>query len=424
MKVLIVNTSDTLGGAGRAAYRLHKSLLSFNIDSLMLVQHRSNDDETIIGPKSRLEKVINLFRSTLDNMPLLLYQQRIKTPFSPSILNSNKLLKRINDINADVVHLHWINNGMLRIEDIAKIKSPIVWSLHDNWAFTGGCHIKWECEKYISNCGACPLLKSRKRHDLSRNIWKRKKRVFSKLNNFTIIGLSRWMYICANSSSLLKNKNILHLPNSIDTKLYKPLNKLYSRFLWNLPDKKKLVLISAINAISDVNKGFKELVDSLQNLVNNEIELVIFGSSNPKFPLTSNFITHYQGILHDDASLISLYSASDVMVLPSLHENLSLTIMEALSCGLPVVAFDTGGNSDLIEHKKNGYLANPYDTKDFALGIEWILGSANYNDLCKNARTKIQNEFDNNIIVNKYIELYKIIQVSKLGCKHNLTSNI
>ena len=154
MKILIVNTSDTGGGAARAAYRLHQALLAREIDSQMLVQHKGSDDFTVLSPTSKIKKGINLLRFTLDVFPVSFYKNRTKTLFSPAWLPFSGIVDKINEINPDIVHLHWICGGMIKIEDLAKIKAPIVWSLHDNWAFTGGCHIMWECEKYKENCGA------------------------------------------------------------------------------------------------------------------------------------------------------------------------------------------------------------------------------------------------------------------------------
>ena len=113
------------------------------------------------------------------------------------------------------------------------------------------------------------------------------------------------------------------------------------------------------------------------------------------------------GSLHDDVSLVTLYSAVDVMIVPSLQENLSNAIMESLSCGTPIVSFDIGGNSDMIEHKLNGYLAKPFESKDLAHGIEWVLNNPNYDELCVNAREKVLKEFDSVVVARKYVELYE-----------------
>ena len=206
MKILIVNTSDIQGGAARAAYRLHRSLLNAGIDSQMLVQKKSSDDYTVIGPISKIEKAFSFLRPQLDQLPVKFYKNRTKTLFSPSWIGSKKIIQKINETDPDIVHLHWICGGMIKIEDLLKIKKPIVWSLHDNWAFTGGCHIKWDCEKYKNECGACPRLGSNKIKDLSKWVWDRKYKTFNKINNLTIIGLSKWVTECSKNSTLLKDK--------------------------------------------------------------------------------------------------------------------------------------------------------------------------------------------------------------------------
>ena len=407
MKVLIVNRSDLQGGAARAAYRLHKSLLALHIESQMLLQSKSSDDFTVLAETSKLLKGSNKLRPTLDSIPVRFYKERTKTLFSPSWLPFSNIVDKINAINPDIVHLHWICGGMMRIEDIARIKAPIVLTLHDMWAFTGGCHYDEECKGYEKECGSCKVLGSHKENDLSRRTWNRKNKIFSKIENITIVGLSMWLSNCAQSSTLLKNKKHTQLPNPIDTNLFKPFDKKKARELWGLSKDKKLVLFGAMAATSDPRKGFVELNKAMDKLKNTNIEFVIFGSNEPKEPQNFGFKTHYLGSLHDDVSLVTLYSAVDVMIVPSLQENLSNAIMESLACGTPVVGFDIGGNSDMIEHKKNGYLAKPFNTSDLANAIEWVLNNENYVELCENAREKVLREFDSVVVARKYIELYK-----------------
>ncbi len=407
MKILIINTSDIKGGAARAAYRLHKSLLSQNIDSQLLVQTKSGDDFTVITNNNKITKVINKLRPTIDSIPIRFYKKRTKTLFSSSWFGFNNIVNIINEINPDIVHFHWICGGMIKIEDIVKIKAPIVYSLHDMWAFTGGCHYDEECNRYRKECGNCKVLRSDKQNDLSTKIFKRKQKIFSQIENMTIVGLSRWINDCAKNSTLLKEKRHVNLPNSIDTNIFKPFDKEKARELWRLPKDKKLVLFGAMGATSDPRKGYNKLSMAMHKLTDKNIEFVIFGSSKPKESQNFEFETHYIGSLADDVSLVTLYSAVDVMVVPSLQENLSNAIMESLSCATPVVGFAIGGNSDMIENKKTGYLAKPFDIIDLAYGIEWVLNNECYNKLCKNARKKIEKEFDSTVVVKKYIELYK-----------------
>lgn len=408
MRILIVNAYDNMGGAARASYRLHKSLLEKGVKSSMLVQNKFGDDFAIEQyTKSTFRNVWEKIRAIADNFPVKLYKKRTRTLFSPSWIGFNNVINQINVINPDIVHLHWISNAMIKIEDLARIKAPIVWTLHDNWAFTGGCHIMWECEKFKQNCGSCPRLGSKTDKDLSRNVFNRKKKTYNKLPKMVIVGLSKWITNCTKESSLLKNHEIVNIPNPIDTNIFKPLDTKHARELWNLPSNKKLVLFGAMSATSDVNKGFKELVQCLDLLDDDDIEFVIFGSSEPKAKQPFKVKTHYLGHLHDDVSLVSLYSAVDLMVVPSLQETLPQTASEAMACGTPVVAFGHTGLLDIVEHKKTGYLAKPFLEKDLAVGIEWVLNSGNYGELSFNAREKIVNEFDSSFIANRYIELYK-----------------
>ncbi|CAA6814294.1 MAG: Unknown protein [uncultured Campylobacterales bacterium] len=410
MKILQVSTSDIKGGAARAAYRLHKALLSENIETQMLVQNKSNDDYTVLGPTTKFKRLIGLLRPTLDTISLRKYKNRTKTLFSLGGLGFSGVVDKINDINPDIVHLHWVNGGMIRIEDIKKIKAPIIWSLHDNWVFTGGCHIMWDCEKYKNSCGACPRLGSSKEKDLSRKVFLRKKKVFSSKKDIVIVGLSKWITKCSKNSSLLKDKKHITLPNPIDINIFKPFDKERSRELWNLPKKKKLLLFGAMNATSDINKGFLELSGAIKKLRREmELELVIFGSSKPEKEPELGFKVHYVGNLHDNVSLVTLYSAIDVMVVPSLQESFGQTASEAMACKTPVVAFRHTGLLDIIDHKINGYLAKPFDVADLSRGIEWVLSTNKYQELCQNARVKVIKEFDSIIVSKKYINLYQSI---------------
>lgn len=407
MKVLLINKIDIEGGAAKAVYRLHKALLESGIDSKMLVQIKKTDDYTILGPNTKLQKAIGMISSILDRVPVKLYKNRTKTLFSPSWLPFSNVVDMVKDIKPDIVHLHWICDGMIRIEELAKIEFPIIWSLHDMWAFTGGCHYDEGCGGYRKNCGNCKVLGSEKEDDLSRKTWKRKHKIFSKLLNVAVVGLSKWITSCAQKSTLLEDKKVINIPNLIDTRTFKPFGKEKSRVLLNLPHDKKLVLFGAMEATSDPRKGFKELSEALHKLKNKDIELVVFGSSKPQDAPEFGFKTHYLGQLYDDISLVILYNAVDVVVVPSLQENLSNVIMESLSCATPVVAFDVGGNRDMIEHCKNGYLAKPFDTTELAYGIEWVLNNKDYEELCKNAREKIVKEFDSRVVVQRYIRLYE-----------------
>ncbi|HIP51885.1 MAG TPA: glycosyltransferase, partial [Campylobacterales bacterium] len=355
MKILIVNISDIQGGAARAAYRLHKALLVENVDSEMLVLHKHSDDFTVLTTsQSTLQKTLTIIRSFIESIPVRFYKNRTKTFFSPSFTPFGKIVQKINEMRPNIVHLHWVSGGVIRVEDFKNINVPIVWSLHDMWAFTGGCHYDEECGAFKSECGNCKVLGSTKQYDLSSKVFQKKKKSYGKIDNMTIVGLSNWIHESAKSSFLLKDKKHINLPNPINTDIFKPFSKELARELWSLPKDKKLILIGAMYATSDPRKGFDELMESLGKIEDNSVELVVFGSSEPKESQSFGFKTHYFGSLHDDISLVTLYSAVDGVVIPSLQENLSNVIMESLACATPVVGFNIGGNSDMIEHQING----------------------------------------------------------------------
>ncbi len=404
MKIIIVNFSDIQGGAARAAFRLHKSLINENIDSKMFVSLKKSDEFNVIAPQTNLQKVLVKLKGILNLFPL--NKLKHATLFSASFSPSFGLVNAINALKPDIVHLHWVNAGMFRIEELNKIKAPIVWSLHDMWAFTGGCHYSSDCLGYMKSCGSCPILNSSVENDISRKLLKRKEKTFSKLSNITIIGLSKWLAVCAKQSTLFKDKRVVNLPNPIDTDVFKPFDKDKARELWKLPKDKKLVLFGSMSATSDVRKGFIELSSAIKELDNDNVELLVFGSSKPKNPYKFGVKTHYLGQLNDDTSLVTLYNVADVMVVPSLQENLSNVIMESLACGTPVVAFNIGGNSDMIDHQKNGYLAKPYLATDLANGINWVINNNTANEVSQKAREKGIENFSNAVVAKKYIQLY------------------
>ncbi|MCK5084579.1 MAG: glycosyltransferase family 4 protein [Candidatus Pacebacteria bacterium] len=405
MKILTMNTSDIQGGAARAAYRLHRALLDSNIDSQMLVQSKKSEDHTVLGPETKVQKAMAKSRS-IEQLIVSFYGNKAKNLFSPAWSPFSITVKKINEIDPDIVHLHWITGGMIGIEALAKIKAPIVWSLHDMWALTGGCYYDENCGAYKNSCGNCKILGSNKNNDLSRKIFERKQKTFSKINNLTVVGLSSWLEKCAKESSLFKNRKILNLPNPINTNIFKITDKYVARKILNLPNNKKLVLFGTANITSDPRKGFDKLSEALKKIKNENIELVMFGGSESQNMPKLRYKIHWMGY-QSDLSLQSLYCACDLTVVPSLQENLSNTIMESLSCATPVVGFDIGGNSDMIEHKKNGYLAKPFNTNDLANGIEWVVNCDSYDELCKNARKKVLEEFDSKVVARKYINLYK-----------------
>lgn len=408
MKILHLISQDS-GGAGRAALRLHQSLLSKNIDSIVLTQQKTTDKVAVHRlAKTNFQKIIEKIRPALSVIFLLPYPKRHKDIFSPNPPSNSLLIKTISSIKPDIIHLHWINNGFFNIADLAKIKIPIVWTLHDANTYTGGCHVVPNgCDKFKSHCQKCPMLASNFKYDLSYFVFRKKSKIYPKLN-LTINALSKWIKSCSRESALLKDKKIINLPNPIDTKIYHPIDKIIAKKILDLSTSQKIIAFGALNALDIHRKGYFELKKALTLLKNKkDIQLVIFGASQGE-PI-EGIDTLYLGHLNDDISLKIAYSAADVFVTPSLAENLSNVIMESLACATPVVAFDIGGNSDMVEHKINGYLAKDYT--DLAVGIEWILNlnEMDYSSLCDNSRKKVIQNFDSDTVSLRYIQTYKEI---------------
>jgi len=412
MKILHLNTHDISGGAARAAYRIHKGLQGIGINSKMLVQIKLSDDKTVIGPGTKVKGGFALLRTTFDSTFRLFFSGGAKAFFSPAWFPFSGIPSQIQSISPDIVHLHWICGGMLPIEDFKRINKPMIWTLHDMWAFTGGCHHSDGCEYFRQTCGNCPQLNRNRKNDLSQSVLRRKKNAWRGLN-LTLVTPSNWLAKCAKESSLFGKHRIDVIHNGLDLNLFKPINKTTARQIWNLPINKKLILFGAMRATSDNKKGFDQLYEATKQLSaqwSDKVELFVFGASEPKNPPDFGLPVHYLGYLNDEVSLVLLYSAADTMVLPSRQDNLPNTVVESLACGTPVVAFDIGGIPDMIDHQINGYLAKPFDTSDLAAGIVWVLSDENrYEALCVKAREKAVACFDVEKVAKQYAELYESI---------------
>ncbi|WP_104733268.1 glycosyltransferase [Helicobacter felis] len=405
MKVIHLNATLT-GGAARACLRLHSALLKEGVDSFVWVQDTRGGvvDDRILHPQTRLGKLWALVRPYLDKAPILLYPKRKKGTFNLGWLPFSQVVNALNALKPDIVHLHWLGRGVLPLRDLPKINAPLVWSLHDMWAFSGGDHY-YNDENEHTYKHSC-ILNSPFERDLATLGFSMKQRAYAKIPHLCIMGVSSWISKRASQSALLKDKTHVVIPNPIDIELYKPLDKNLCRQLLGLPTSKKLIGFGAMD-ISDPNKGYDLLLEALGKLESIDIELVVFGTNAraPHLP----FKTHSLGALHDNTSLIALYNALDVLIVPSRQENLSNVILESLACGTPVVGFEIGGNGDLIAHQKNGYLARPFDTTDLKAGMEWVLNTPDYPKLCAHARAWVLERFSEAVVAKQYRALYEKI---------------
>jgi glycosyltransferase involved in cell wall biosynthesis len=377
----------------------------------MLVQLRLGEDPTVIGGETAQERGLARARPHLDSILLRFSPNRQRGTWSAAWLPSN-VRRNINRQDPDIVHLHWICGGYVPVQALRALGRPLVWTLHDMWPFTGGCHYSGDCTRYEQSCGACPQLNSAHTPDLSRWVWNRKKRQWRQLQ-LTAVGISHWLAHCARCSSLFRNVTVEVIPNGLDLQLYRPVGRQLARSLLGLPADRKLILFGSMSAGSDPRKGFHLLEPALRKFAeagaNSRSELVIFGSSEPRQGPNFGLKARYMGHLHDDISLVLLYNAADVFVAPSVADNFPNTVLEASACGTPCVAFDVGGLPDMISHRETGYLALPFDTEDLAAGIEWVVDDgARQAQLSQAARTKVEREFELTQVARRYRALYEI----------------
>jgi glycosyltransferase involved in cell wall biosynthesis len=414
MKVLHLSHSDIIGGAARASYRLHKALLKSDIDSKIMVRIKKSDDWTIQGPKSHISKLTNTFRATLGRALTNLQHSENMNLHSCNWLTSS-WAKKINATDADLVHIHWIGNETLSIKDIGKIEKPIIWTMHDMWPFCGTEHYAEDQidSRWTTGYTQKNRIQGDYRLDIDKLIWNRKIKAW-KNTNMNIISPSKWLADCARKSILFRNSNINVIPNPLDTQTYKPFDTSFCREILRLPQNKNIILFGAISGGNDPRKGYNLLIDSLHKLKykvdSSSTICVIFGQSKPKNVPELPFPTYWLGHLNDDPTLSLLYNSATVMVVPSTQEAFGQTASEAQACGKPVVAFSTTGLLDIVEHKKTGYLAKPFDTQDMADGLCWILNDKiAYSELCINARKRALELWADDIVTNSYLDIYKKI---------------
>jgi glycosyltransferase involved in cell wall biosynthesis len=391
-------------GAALGAYWLHDALRSAGVHSTILTNSSPvlSDQDIAYITRSPKEKLISLIRTQLDKAPVWLYRNAITSEFSTGITGFD-FTRTPEFRQADLIHLHWINSGLVNMKHLARVDKPIVWTLRDMWPMTGGCHYAVDCENYKASCGHCWQLGKSGAHDLSRWVLKRKIRYVPRKT--VIVGISQWLAQQARGSAIFRNFDVRVIPNNINLDHFFPVDKQTARGLLGLSTKKKIVLAGAQDLRSRF-KGFDKFLAAVDTLPRDRYLLVFFGRLDERPVKQLGFEFKSQGLLHDSISLRLLYSAADVFVAPSTIEAFGKTIAEAMACGTPAVSFDSAGPRDIIDHQKNGYLAQPFDPGDLANGISFVANS-DTPSLSENARKKVAATFDSRIIAGKYKELYE-----------------
>jgi len=419
MKVTLINTSDAGGGAPAACMRLLKALEQKQVDVQMLVEEKKTAETrvTSVGA-SFFGKIRDGFNFFFERLPFIWFNARsreVRFAFSPANVGTDVSTHAVV-ANADVLHLHWINSGFLSINDIERLLQtgkPIVWTLHDMWTFTGGCHYAGDCDHFTTECGNCWMLRDPGDDDLSHSGWLKKAEMYKAAKNVFFVTCSNWLAGVAKTSSLLKDFRIEAIPNPIDTALFSPGDKVKAREKWNIDSNQKIILFGAAN-ILDRRKGITHLIGSLNELKEkypdlSDVAIVIFGKNKSFDTSALPFKVYEMSIISSQQDMALLYNLADVYVTPAIEDNLPNTVMEALACGTPVVAFNTGGIPDMVDHLQNGYLAEFKYTGDFAAGIHYVLTSDKKNELSANARKKVLDNFTNDIVAEKYIAVYQSI---------------
>ena len=394
MKIVILNTSERTGGAAVAAGRLGKALRQAGIQVDKLIRENT---------------WLNRFRFYWERLIIFLCNHlNRKNLFAVSIANTGMDLSGHPLVkDAEIIHLHWINQGFLSLKDIeelVKLNKPIVWTMHDMWPCTGICHHARDCEKFQMICESCFFLKS-KGKDLSTSVFDKKLSLYKEAN-ITFVGCSRWLSGKAKKSYLLRDKTVLSIPNPIDTEVYHPMDQDMTRELLGLPSGKRLLLFGALN-VTDKRKGIDYLIEALRKIEKQDVELVVFGQAKDDIRGLFPVPIHSMGYLSDESKIVALYNAVDMFITSSLEENLPNTIMESMACGTPCVGFEIGGIPEMIDHKINGYVASYKDASDLANGIRWVLEHEDQQALSDACVKKVQENYTEEVVAKQYMALYK-----------------
>lgn len=415
MKVLIVNTSESIGGAAIAANRLTKALLQNGLKAKMLVRDRQTDDAATItfGSKWKMkwhflwERFVIWCHNGFSRKHL----------FSIDIANAGEDITALPAFKeADVVHLHWVNQGLLSLRIIEKILhsgKPVVWTLHDMWPCTGICHHAQGCTGFHSTCGQCRYLRCPQENDLSQKVFLAKSRIYPQ-GTLHLVAVSHWLHQQVKASALTGSLPSSVIPNTLSLQHFQIRDKQDSRTKLGLPQEKAIILFGAAR-IDDPIKGFPTLLMAIEELISSgrfrreDLHLAYFGKIKypqqilPLIPIDYTDL----GWIKDAETLSVIYSAVDTVVCASRYETFGQTLIEAQACGCLPVSFNNSGQTDIIQHRKNGYLAEAYSTKDLAKGMEWALTEGKGEVSAEEMRYEVMHRYSGDVVAQQYIKLYE-----------------
>lgn len=389
-----------------AVTRLHKSMLNKGIDSYLITLRETNNIDRAIKYTSytkfmKLKRSLNII---LDKLILKIYKDKENLLYS---LTSGYDISKIKELkDADIIHLHWISGSFIDLKSLKKLNKPIVYTCHDSLPFTGGCHVKYKCENYKTGCGNCRMLNSNKLKDISYYINKRKEDIYRDLD-LAFICPSNWINKQLKESNVCNSKKSYVIGNTLDFDIF---NIKSNNSFKELESNKIKVLFGAVDPKGVEYKGYSIIIEFIKKLKRDNKELldkmqfVVFGTSDIEEIKNLGVNCTAIGEIKSQEKLANLYNDCDILLYPSLEDNLPNVVMESLACGLPVVAFNIGGISDLVKHKKNGYLAKEKDVKELLQGVNWIID----NKIDKEKiRESVFCDYNNDVIVEKHINLYK-----------------
>ena len=416
MRVLIINTSERIGGAAIAASRLMESLKNNGIKAKMLVRDKQTDQISVVRLKSNWLQVWKFMWERI----VIWSANRFRRYhlFDVDIANTGTDITSLPEFRqADVIHLHWVNQGMLSLNDIRKILAsgkPVVWTMHDMWPCTGICHYARECTNYQQECHNCPYIyKGGGRKDLSYRTFRKKQKLYSQAP-IHFVTCSRWLKEQAKTSALFEGKSVTNIPNAINTNLFKTQDKQKARAKFMLPEDKKLILFGSLK-ITDRRKGADYLIAACKLLAEKHPEwkdslgVVAFGKQSQQLQELLPFRVYPLPYIKNEHEVVNIYNAVDLFAIPSLEENLPNMIMEAMACGVSCVGFNVGGIPEMIDHLHNGYVAQYKSSEDFANGIHWILTEPEYKELSAQACRKVLGNYSESTIAKKYTDVYNKI---------------
>ncbi|MGQ1890981.1 glycosyltransferase [Thermophagus sp. OGC60D27] len=411
MHVVFLNTNQTKGGAAVAAHRYFNAFRKVGGNTTFASLNVEKPGEGIVSmkPSWPVRKLVKyLFK--LERKKISKRKIPGEGYWSVSLLPRFQF-RRIKKLKPDILCLNWINDEFLSVKEIGKFKVPIVWAFHDVWALTGGCHYPGDCEGFQSGCGHCPKLKYPHQHDWSRYLWRKKYENWKDLD-ITIVCPSNWMADMVRKSGMFGKRPLEVVPYGIELETFKPMPSEVLRKSLGIKPHQKALLFGAVNSLHDTRKGAHLLIEALSKLEGRipaeDLVFLVFGAKESPVLEKIPFRVINLGFIREKEELAKYYAASTAFVLPSLEDNLPNTVLESLACGTPVVAFDIGGISDMIDHEKNGLLVEDTDTRLLADALERMVTMPvdTYKSMQVAARTKMEEQFSPEIVGNKLKQIF------------------